>query len=432
MTRQFRKLTRLLCLPSACFALSISPTQAQEPTTTESKPAPVAVSTADVTLATDRLSLVLEPLTKDELAIEAGAWRDIVKAKVQAISDAELASPKKTGTDATAARTSLMKLREEKAVLMNRFGTVLSAYELKGGDAAELRAYAKAVSFIRVDINDAGAAWDAVTGWLISKEGGIKVLFMLIRFLAVMFVFWILARIVRRMVKKAAAVNKTFSDLLEQFLIKMSFRAVLAIGLLVALSSVGFNVGALLAVIGGASFIIGFALQDTLGNFASGIMLLIYRPFDVGDVVEVGGVSGKIDQVSLVSTTIRTFDNKVVLVPNKKVWGEVITNASASARRRVDMVFGIGYDDDEVKAKSILEKIVEANDKVLANPEPVVQMHELADSSVNFICRPWVATADYWDVHWEVTSKVKEEFDAAGISIPYPQQDLHIHQVGGA
>lgn len=432
MIRRARKLTRLLCLPTTCLALSISTSVAQETATDESAPAPAVVSTADVTVATDRLGLILEPLTKDELAIEAGAWRDIVKAKVQEISDAELASSEKKGADASKKRANLMKLREEKAVLMSRFAAVLSAYELKGGDAAELRAYAKAVTFIRVDINDAGAAWDAVTGWLTSKEGGIKVLFLLVRFLAVMFVFWILARFVRRMVKKAAAVNQSFSDLLEQFLIKMSFRAVLALGLLVALSAVGFNVGALLAVIGGASFIIGFALQDTLGNFASGLMLLIYRPFDVGDVVEVGGVSGKIDQVSLVSTTIRTFDNKVVLVPNKKVWGEVITNASASARRRVDMVFGIGYDDDVAKAKSILEGIVGANDKVLADPEPVVQMHELADSSVNFICRPWVATADYWDVHWEVTRKVKEEFDAAGISIPYPQQDVHLHQVGGA
>ena len=164
---------------------------------------------------------------------------------------------------------------------------------------------------------------------------------------------------------------------------------------------VGVNVGALLAVIGGASFIIGFALQDTLGNFASGVMLLIYRPFDVGDVVEVGGVNGKIDSVSLVSTTIRTFDNKVVLVPNRNVWGQVITNASASDTRRVDMIFGIGYEDDADKARSILERIVSRHELVLEDPEPVIQLHELADSSVNFICRPWVNTDDYWQVHWD-------------------------------
>jgi small conductance mechanosensitive channel len=173
---------------------------------------------------------------------------------------------------------------------------------------------------------------------------------------------------------------------------------------------------------------VGFALQDTLGNFAAGLMLLIYRPFDVSDVVDVGGVSGKVDKVSLVSTTIRTFDNKVVLVPNKRVWGEVITNSSASGRRRVDMVFGIGYDDDTEKARTLLERIVNEHELVLKDPEPAIQLHELADSSVNFICRPWTKTADYWTVYWDVTKQVKTEFDANNISIPYPQQDVHIHQ----
>ncbi len=391
-----------------------------------------AASTADPSIPVGELPLVLAPLTKDELAVEADAWRDIVRAKVKEVSDAELAARGGEGGDAAGGRSALNRLREEQSALIDRFSTVISAFEAKGGDGTELRAYAKAVSGVRLDITDASATWDAVTGWLTSREGGVKWLLGLLRVLAILLVFWIIAGLVKRAVKKAAAVNDTFPELLEQFFIKISFRMVMLIGLLVALSSVGFNVGALLALIGGASFIIGFALQDTLGNFASGLMLLIYRPFDVGDVVEVGGVSGKIDQVSLVSTTIRTFDNKMVLVPNKKVWGEVITNASASKRRRVDMVFGIGYEDDAEKAKGILERLVAGHDKVLEDPEPVVQLHELADSSVNFICRPWVATPDYWDVHWDITRQVKEEFDAAGISIPYPQQDVHLHQVGGA
>ena len=201
------------------------------------------------------------------------------------------------------------------------------------------------------------------------------------------------------------------------------------VGVIVGLGTVGINVAALLTVIGGASFIIAFALQDTLSNFAAGVMLLIYRPFDVGDMVEVGGVSGKIDQVSLVSTIIRTFDNKIVLVPNKNVWGQIITNSSTPKERRVDMIFGIGYDDDADKAKQILTKIVKDHDLVLEDPEPTIQLHELADSSVNFICRPWVKTADYWQVHWDVTQTVKAEFDKSGISIPYPHQELHIKQI---
>ena len=281
----------------------------------------------------------------------------------------------------------------------------------------------------QVDVTDAGATWEAFTGWLVAKDGGVKWGLQILKFLGIVFIFWIIARFVRRVVARATELSDRFSELLEQFMVTMSFRAVMCIGLLVALGTVGVNVGALLAVIGGASFIIGFALQDTLGNFASGVMLLIYRPFDVGDAVEVGGVNGKIDRVSLVSTTIRTFDNKVVLVPNRNVWGQVITNASASDTRRVDMIFGIGYDDDADKAREILGRIVSSHELVLEEPEPVIQLHELADSSVNFICRPWVNTGDYWQVHWDLIQQVKAEFDREGISIPYPQQDIHIHQV---
>ena len=366
------------------------------------------------------LSLLLQPLTKDELMSEARAWQDIVKAKVTQIS---------TLTIKAGSTPELKKLREEKASALTRFQLVIAELESKGGDTAEFLDYANAVSGAQVDVTDAGATWEAFTGWLVAKDGGVKWGLQILKFLGIVFIFWIIARFVRRVVARATELSDRFSELLEQFMVTISFRAVMCIGLLVALGTVGVNVGALLAVIGGASFIIGFALQDTLGNFASGVMLLIYRPFDVGDSVEVGGVNGKIDRVSLVSTTIRTFDNKVVLVPNRNVWGQVITNASASDTRRVDMIFGIGYDDDADKAREILGRIVSNHELVLEEPEPVIQLHELADSSVNFICRPWVNTGDYWQVHWDVIQKVKAEFDREGISIPYPQQDIHIHQV---
>ena len=366
------------------------------------------------------LSLLLQPLTKDELMSEARAWQDIVKAKVTQIS---------TLTIKAGSTPELKKLREEKASALIRFQLVIAELESKGGDVAEFLDYANAVSGAQVDVTDAGATWEAFTGWLVAKDGGVKWGLQILKFLGIVFIFWIIARFVRRVVARATELSDRFSELLEQFMVTISFRAVMCIGLLVALGTVGVNVGALLAVIGGASFIIGFALQDTLGNFASGVMLLIYRPFDVGDSVEVGGVNGKIDRVSLVSTTIRTFDNKVVLVPNRNVWGQVITNASASDTRRVDMIFGIGYDDDADKAREILGRIVSNHELVLEEPEPVIQLHELADSSVNFICRPWVNTGDYWQVHWDVIQKVKAEFDREGISIPYPQQDIHIHQV---
>ena len=195
------------------------------------------------------------------------------------------------------------------------------------------------------------------------------------------------------------------------------------------MSTLGVNVGALLALVGGGALILGFALQDTLGNFAAGMMLLLYRPFDVGDVVEVGGILGKVDHVSLVNTNIRSGDNKVCLVPNKQVWGEVITNLTGADERRADMVFGIGYGDDVDKAKAILETIVAEHELVLKEPAPTIELSELGESSVNFICRPWAKTADLWRVHWDITKRVKKEFDAAGITIPFPQRDVHIHQV---
>jgi small conductance mechanosensitive channel len=214
---------------------------------------------------------------------------------------------------------------------------------------------------------------------------------------------------------------------MRDFISKSVRRIVVIIGVVVALSALEIEVGPLLAVIAGAGFVIAFALQESLSNLASGIMILVYRPFDVGDSVEVANVSGSVKAMNLVSTTITTFDNKVVVVPNNSVWGGVITNATGSKTRRVDLVFGIGYDSDIGAAKAILERIVTEHPAVLKEPEPNIQMHELAESSVNFICRPWVKTADYWTVYWEVTRSVKEAFDKAGITIPFPQRDVHVH-----
>ena len=195
---------------------------------------------------------------------------------------------------------------------------------------------------------------------------------------------------------------------------------------MVVLSALGVDVSPVFALIGGASFILAFALQDTLGNLASGLMIMINRPFDEGDVVNVGGVTGKVQTVSIVATTVTTPDNQRIVIPNKNVWGNVITNVTASPTRRVDLVFGIAYEDSMADAAKIIADTVAAHPLVLSDPEPVIRVHELADSSVNFVCRPWAKTADYWAVYWDLTRQVKENFDAAGISIPYPQRDLHL------
>lgn len=247
-------------------------------------------------------------------------------------------------------------------------------------------------------------------------------------FLGTLLVFWIFARLARRMVRRALTSDRVKgSQLLEQTMVSITGNLVLLLGLVVAISFLGVELGPVLAGLGIAGFVLGFALQESLANFAAGTMILLYAPFDVGDAVEVAGVTGVVDSMSLVSTTIKTFDNQRVIVPNGKIWGDVIKNITAEDIRRVDMVFGIGYDDDIPEAERHLAGIVEEHPKVLDDPAPVIELAELADSSVNFIVRPWCATPDYWEVRWDITRQVKLAFDEEGISIPYPQRDVHVH-----
>jgi len=213
--------------------------------------------------------------------------------------------------------------------------------------------------------------------------------------------------------------------LLREMIVAAAKNLVMVFGILIALSQVGISLGPLLAGLGIAGFIIGFALQDTLSNFASGMLILTYRPFDVGDFVTAGGVTGKVSHMSLVNTTFKTIDNQVLVVPNNMIWSGVVTNVTAQKLRRVDLVFGVAYSDDVEKVEKILAEIVASHELVLDNPEPMIKLHELADSSVNFVVRPWVKTDDYWDVYWDLLRTVKMRFDAEGITIPFPQREVH-------
>ncbi|WP_375322565.1 mechanosensitive ion channel family protein [Aliivibrio logei] len=238
----------------------------------------------------------------------------------------------------------------------------------------------------------------------------------------------LLAKLTRKVVLKAVVQpHLRMSKLMQDFFVSMSSKLIYFIGILIAFSKVGLDLAPVLTGFGVAGIIIGFALQDTLSNFASGMMLLIYRPFDVGDLVEAGGVSGKVSSMSLVNTTIKTFDNQIIILPNSKIWGDVIKNVTHERLRRVDMVFGIGYEDSIEKAEKILAEIVDAHPAALKKPEPNIRVHVLGASSVDFIVRPWVKTDDYWDVYWDVTREVKLRFDKEGISIPFAQQDVHVH-----
>jgi len=326
----------------------------------------------------------------------------------------------------------LTELRAERTALIDRVDLVLAEFKLKGGDPAESEQYVKAVSGIKVDVSDAGATWATITGWLTSAEGGLRWAVNVAQFVILVMAFYFLSLVAGKAAQKALARAQQLSTLLRGFLVTAIRRTVLFIGLFVGLAALEINVGPVLAVIGAAGFVIAFALQNSLSNFASGILMMLYRPFDVGDAVDVGGTQGKVESMNLLSTYIKSFDNKLVIVPNNSVWGGVITNITGTDKRRVDMVFGIGYQDDVDRAQRVLEEIIDAHQLVLRDPEPVVRLNELGESSVNFICRPWVKPEDYWTVYWDVTRSVKQRFDSEGISIPFPQRDVHIYQETGS
>jgi small conductance mechanosensitive channel len=323
----------------------------------------------------------------------------------------------------------LTELRAQQTALVDRTNLVVDNFEKKGGKVElveEYRQYITSVSGIKVDVSDAEATWTTVVGWLTSDEGGLRWLQNISAFIVIVLAFMFLARLVGKALEKVVARSRQTSRLLGNFLVVTVRRVIIALGVLVGLAAMDVNIGPLLAVIGAAGFVIAFALQNSLGNFASGILILVFRPFDVGDVIEAGGVLGKVESMNLLSVLIRTPDNKAVIVPNNNIWGGAITNATGTATRRVDLVFGIAYDDDIEHAQRILKQVVSEHERVLKEPEPVIRVHELGESSVNFVCRPWVRTEDYWDVYWDLTQTVKQRFDKEGISIPFPQRDVHL------
>jgi len=304
-----------------------------------------------------------------------------------------------------------------------------------GQDTASLKKTLFSISGdITQDVLNIDVASSLLAHWLDtaqtkSIENGPTATFKLFIFCLILFVANLAGKLAQKLVKNMVSNSKlNFSKLLQDFFTSLSAKAVFTIGLLIALSQLGIELGPLLAGFGIAGVIIGFALQDTLSNFASGMMILIYRPYDVGDLINAAGVSGRVSHMSLVSTTIKTLDNQRLIIPNNKIWGDTINNITAEEQRRVDMVFGISYSDNIEHAETILKSIVAAHPKVLPTPEPTIKLHTLGESSVDFIVRPWSNPEDYWDVYWDITRQVKLRFDAEGISIPFPQRDVHIYQ----
>lgn len=237
-----------------------------------------------------------------------------------------------------------------------------------------------------------------------------------------------IAKVSRNLVKKTLQRTKVDNTIIS-FAGNSVYVAVLSIVTIVVLGQIGVKTASLIALLGSAGIAIGLALQGSLSNIASGIMLVIFRPFRVGDYIEGGGTAGIVREIQIFNTILTSPDNCRIVVPNSKFFENSITNYSAEDTRRIDLVFGVGYEDDIQKVKQLLTEILAEDKRILKDPAPTIGLLELADSSVNFAVRPWVKTADYWDVYFSLQETVKQRFDAAGINIPFPQRDLHVHQV---
>ncbi|WP_025321828.1 mechanosensitive ion channel family protein [Deferrisoma camini] len=205
---------------------------------------------------------------------------------------------------------------------------------------------------------------------------------------------------------------------------------VLTFAVIAALAKFGIQTTSFITVLGAAGLAVGLALQGSLSNFAAGVLILLFRPFTLGDLVETGGVTGVVQHIGILTTTLTTPDNKRIIVPNSQVMGGTIVNYTANDVRRVDLVASIGYADDMAKAKEVLEAMLTEHPMVLEDPAPMVAVGELADSSVNLVVRPWVKTSEYWDAYFDLTRKIKETLDREGISIPFPQRDVHLYRAG--
>lgn len=215
---------------------------------------------------------------------------------------------------------------------------------------------------------------------------------------------------------------------LVSFVASLTYIGLMTFIIIAVLSQLGVETTSFIAVLGAAGLAVGLALQGSLANFAAGVLIIIFKPFKVGDFIEAGGATGIVEEMEIFTTQLKSPDNKKIIIPNAKLTGDNIINYTAKEQRRVDLVIGVAYDADLAKTKSVLAKVLAEDARILEDPAPTVGVVELADSSVNFVVRPWVKTEEYWDVYFDTMQKIKERLDEEGIGIPFPQRDVHLFQ----
>jgi len=267
-----------------------------------------------------------------------------------------------------------------------------------------------------------GADIDLLNQYII--PWGLNIIFAVVTYIVGRWLATLITATIKRVMEKS---NIDVS--LRDFLGNLINAALTIVVIIAALEQLGVNTTSVLAVFAAAGLAVGLALKDSLSNFSAGVMLIFFKPFKIGDVVNAAGVVGAVETIGIFNTTLKTGDNQEIIIPNSSIYGGTITNITKRETRRIDLVVGIGYNDDIKKAKSLLEKILAENTAVLKDPAPTILVLELGESSIDLAVRPWVNTADYWNVRSDILQTIKEKFDASGISIPYPQRDVHIIDV---
>ena len=342
------------------------------------------------------------------------------------------------GTDADLIQAARFE-SERLQLSVTRLRGVVAQLDRLEGDTLEMRRTlieergSLALSLVDTDIASVlyAEATTKFKDWLANR--GASTLLSVLLFVAILIVARWLARLTRRVTERALRhSDQSVSQLLKEMLISISGTIVFLLGVLVALSQVGVSVTPMIAGLGVVGFIVGFALQDTLSNFAAGAMILAYRPFDTGDFISAAEVEGEVRKMNLVNTTIVTIDNRVLIIPNSKIWGGVIMNFTGQHLRRTDVIYSVSYSDDLDHVQRVLEELIASDERFLTEPAPIVRVKQFSDSSIDFLVRAYAKTGEYWETLWALNKAVKQRFDAEGITIPFPQRDVHMAPQSGS
>jgi small conductance mechanosensitive channel len=371
----------------------------------------------------------LSPLTASDLEKLALETQRAIKNAMLLSVQLNAGLPDASAEERDAIRSQIIDNSEATYDLASKYRRILNAWDYRGGAADKItphRRYLFSVASDLIRTTELRALIALASDWLVSPSGGIRALFNLGVFAGCIFGIFAVSSVFSKVAERRLSRSADLSSLLRNFLKRLVYWVAFIVGLFIVLSNYGVRTTPLLTVFGGISFILGLALQQTIGNLFSGVMIMLNKPFDLGDEIRIGDEVGMVSRMSLVSTQLTTADNRVLQIPNGKVWSDVISNASAEKMRRVDLVFRISYSEDCERAIEILTRIVRQNPLCLEKPQAEVFVGELGEHTVNLFCRPWAHTEDYWEVYKSLLADAKQAFDAESIAAPSPQMDIHI------